>query len=204
MIKNIVFDFGGVLIDWNPLYLYNNYFGDEEKARWFIANICTMEWNVQMDAGKSFAEGVAELTAQYPEWADAIAVYDTRWREMVGGPITGMLEVARGLKAAGYHLFGLSNWNWDKFSTIMDDFPVLDELEGRVVSGQEYVIKPDPRIYDILFKRFHLIPSESLFVDDNSANIEGGRLAGMQTLQFKDTAQFVKDLKNTFDIEPLQ
>lgn len=201
MIRNIVFDFGGVLIDWNPLYLYRTYFGDEEQARWFIDNICTMEWNVKMDAGKPFAENIAELTAKYPEWAEAIAIYDTRWKEMVGGPIAGMLEIAQRLKAAGYHLFGLSNWSWCKFSSIMHDYPVFDELEGRVISGQEYVIKPDPRIYQILFQRYHLIPEESLFVDDNPANLEGGRRAGMQTLQFTDAQHFVADLRSTFGIE---
>ena len=101
-VKNIVFDFGGVLIDWNPRYLYYPYFGgDEEQAEWFLKNICTYAWNIQMDGGKPFAEGVAELTAQYPEWAEAIEVYHTRWGEMIGGEVEGTAELVRRLKAAG-------------------------------------------------------------------------------------------------------
>ena len=200
MIKNIVFDFGGVLIDWNPLHLYNKYFGDEAQARWFVEHICTMNWNVQMDAGKPFSQGIAELTATYPEWADAIAAYRTRWPEMIGGPIPGMEEFVRRLKAAGYHVYGLSNWSWETFSTIMNDYPVMDVLEGKVISGLEHVIKPDRRIYEILLTRFGLEPSETLFVDDNADNLEGAAVVGIQTLQFVHPDLFVKDLENRYNI----
>ncbi|MBO4589801.1 MAG: HAD family phosphatase [Bacteroidaceae bacterium] len=200
MIKHIVFDFGGVLIDWNPLYLYNNYFGNEEQARWFIENICTMEWNVQMDAGKPFAQGIAELTAKHPEWAYAIAAYRSRWGEMIGGPIPGMLRQVRRLKQAGYHVWGLSNWNWDTFSTIKDDFPAVAELEGIVVSGLEHVIKPQPAIYNILLERFKLRPEECVFVDDNPANVEGARAVGMYGLQFADAEQMEQELKTHFHV----
>ena len=195
MRKNIVFDFGGVLIDWNPMHLYNNYFGDEAKARWFIDNICTMEWNVQMDAGKPFSEGIAELTKQHPEWADAIAAYRLRWNEMIGGPIPGMLEFVRELKTAGYHVFGLSNWNWETLSTIIDDYPVIKELEGMVISGLEYVIKPQPEIYRLLLNRYHLKADECLFIDDNIINVQGAEAIGIHGLQFTDVEQLKNDLQ---------
>lgn len=202
MIRHIILDFGGVLIDWNPLHLYNAYFGDEEKARWFIENICTMEWNVQMDAGKPFAEGIAELTEKHPEWAEAIAAYRLRWREMVGGPVPGMLSQVRRLKKAGYHLWGLSNWNWDTFSSIKNDFPAIGELEGMVVSGQEHVVKPQPAIYNILLSRYNLRAEECLFVDDNQANIDGAQAVGMHGLLFTDARQLEKDLDERYGISP--
>lgn len=196
MIKNIIFDFGGVLIDWNPMHLYERYFqGDKEKAQWFIDNICTMAWNVQMDAGKPFAEGIAELTSQHPEWADAIAAYRQRWHEMIGGPIPGMLEFVKRLKAAGYHVYGLSNWSWETLSTIIDDFPFIKELEGMVISGLEYVIKPNPEIYQLLLERYHLTADECLFIDDNIANVHAAEDVGIHGLQFTGIEQLENDLQ---------
>ena len=196
MIKNIIFDFGGVLIDWNPLHLYNRYFlGDEAKARWFIDNICTMEWNVQMDAGKPFADGIRELTALHPEWADAIAAYRARWQEMIGGPIPGMTDVVHQLKDAGYHVFGLSNWSWETLSTIIDDYPVIKELEGVVISGLEYVIKPQPEIYRLLLDRYRLKADECVFIDDNLANVQGAEAVGIHGLLFAGPEMLKEEFK---------
>ena len=196
MVRNIIFDFGGVLIDWNPRHLYDRYFhGDVEQSQWFIDNICTMEWNVQMDAGKPFAEGTAELVAQHPEWRDAIVAYRERWGEMIGGPIPDMLELIKKLKAAGYHVFGLSNWNWDTLSTIKDDYPFFDELEGMVISGLEYVIKPQPEIYQLLLDRYQLRADECLFIDDNLTNIRGGEAVGIKGLQFSGISKLEQDLQ---------
>ena len=134
---NLIFDFGGVLIDWNPHHLYDPYFGDRARADWFLQNICTMEWNTQMDGGKPFAEGIAELSARFPEWSKEIAMFHSQWTKMVGGPIPGMLELVRELKAAGHRLYGLSNWSAETFPLICHDYPVLKLLDGMVVSGFE-------------------------------------------------------------------
>ncbi len=134
---NLIFDFGGVLIDWDPHHLYDPYFGDRARADWFLQNICTMEWNTQMDGGKPFAEGIAELSARFPEWSKEIEMFHSQWTKMVGGPIPGMLELVRELKAAGHRLYGLSNWSAETFPLICDDYPVLNLLDGMVVSGFE-------------------------------------------------------------------
>ena len=104
MIKNVVFDFGGVLVDWNPHYLYDKYFGSREKADWFLENVCRYSWNIQMDAGKPFAEGIAELQSEFPEWSEAIEIYHSRWIEMMNGQIEGSVDILRRLKSAGYKI----------------------------------------------------------------------------------------------------
>ena len=134
---NLIFDFGGVLIDWDPHHLYDPYFGDRARADWFLQNICTMEWNTQMDGGKPFAEGIAELSTRFPEWSREIEMFHSQWTKMVGGPIPGMLDLVRELKAAGHRLYGLSNWSAETFPLICDDYPVLNLLDGMVVSGFE-------------------------------------------------------------------
>ena len=160
--KNIVFDFGGVLVDWNPHHLYDKYFGSREKAEWFLNNICLYSWNLQMDGGKSFAEGVAELQAEHPEWSEAIAIYHTRWIEMMNGEIEGMVCVVKRLKMAGYGVYGLTNWSAETFPMIRDTYPVFQEFDGIVVSGEEHLLKPDAAIYKCLLERYALQAEESL------------------------------------------
>lgn len=200
-IKNIVFDYGAVLIDWNPHYLYDKYFGSREKADWFLANICRMEWNIQMDAGKPFAEGIAELQAQYPEWSEAIEIYFTRWIEMVPGEIEGTADIVRRLKAAGYGVYGLSNWSLETFSQIRGDYPILEELDGMVVSGEEGIVKPSAEIYNRLLDRYSLQAEESLFVDDNAANVEGAEAVGMKAVQFIGAKELERVLREEYGME---
>lgn len=200
MIKNIVFDFGGVLVDWNPRYLYDGYFGDEQKSRWFIENICTGEWNVQMDAGRPFADCVAELSARHPEWADAIGIYRSRWIEMIGGEVEGTADVVRRLKAAGYGVYGLTNWANETFPSVRDRYEVFSLLDGIVVSGDECLVKPDERIYRCLLDRYGLNAAESLFIDDNATNVAAARAVGMEGLRFESAAKLEQDLKGIYGL----
>ena len=201
-IKNIVFDFGGVLIDWNPRYLYRSYFGgDEEKMEWFLQNVCTYPWNIQMDGGKPFAEGVAELTAQHPEWAEAIGVYHTRWAEMIGGEVEGTASLIKRLKAAGYRVFGLTNWSMETYPLIRDSYEVFSLFEGVVVSGEEHLLKPDEKIYRCLLERYSLEAAESVFLDDNADNVAGAEAVGMEAVRFVDAQQAEAELKSRFGIE---
>lgn len=200
-IKNVVFDFGGVLVDWNPHHLYDKYFGSEEKATWFLENICLYSWNLQMDKGKPFAEGIAELQAQHPEWAEAIGIYHSRWIEMMGGEVEGTGEVLRRLKTAGYKVYGLSNWSMETFPLVRDKYPIFNELEGRIVSGEEFMIKPDAEIYHCLLERYSLEAAECVFVDDNADNVVGARNVGMHAIQFKNAEQLEQELKEKYGLE---
>lgn len=199
--KNIVFDFGGVLVDWNPHHLYDKYFGSREKAEWFLNNICLYSWNLQMDGGKPFAEGVAELQAEYPEWSEAIAIYHTRWIEMMNGEIEGMASVIRRLKAAGYGVYGLTNWSAETFPMIRDTYPVFQEFDGIVVSGEEHLLKPDAAIYKCLLERYDLQAEESLFIDDNADNVAGARNVGMKAIRFTSAVELERELKDVFGLQ---
>ena len=200
-IKNVVFDFGGVLVDWNPHHLYDKYFGSVEKATWFLENICRYSWNLQMDKGKPFAEGVAELQAIYPEWSEAIGIYHTRWIEMMGGEVEGTPDLLRRLKAAGYRVFGLSNWSMETFPLVRDEFPIFKELEGKVISGEELMVKPEPEIYHCLFERYSLVLEESVFIDDNADNVAASIREGMPAIRFVGAKELERELKEVYGLE---
>ena len=195
MIKNIIFDFGGVLLDWNPHYLYDPYFGDVEKTEWFLTNICTYPWNAQHDAGKPVAEGTTELVAQYPEWEKEIRMYYDEFEKMLSGQIADMEEYIKELKGRGFRIYGLSNWSVETFAMIRPKYPILDLMEDMVISGKEKVMKPDAKIYQIALSRFDIKPEESVFIDDNVNNIIGCEAAGIHGIVFKDAGQLRSDLE---------
>lgn len=181
---NLIFDCGGVLLDWDPHHLYDPYFGDRSKTDWFLQNICTSDWNLQMDGGKPFAEGVAELSARFPKWAKEIDMFHSQWVKMIGGPIPGMLEFVQEMKTAGHGVYGLSNWSSETFSLIKDDYPVFQLLDGIVISGYEGVTKPGPEIYNLFLKRYSLRASDCVFIDDNAANVAGAEAVGIRGIRF--------------------
>ncbi len=191
---NLIFDFGGVLIDWNPHYVYDPYFGDRAKADWFLTNICTMEWNGEVDAGKPMAEATAELVARFPEWKKEIEMYFGRWIEMIGEAIPGMYELLLELKAHGHRLFGLSNWSAETFVQIKEDFPALKLLDGMVVSGYVKCLKPSPEIYRILLDRYSLQASDCVFIDDNAANVAGAEAVGIRGIRFTGASDLRRQL----------
>jgi 2-haloacid dehalogenase len=189
MIKNIVFDFGCVLVYWNQHNLYDPYFGSREKTDWFIENICTMQWNNETDLGKPFAQAVSEKIAEFPEWEKEIRMYWERWEEMIGGAVPGMEEWIRDLKSQGYAVYGLTNWSTETFPFVKDKFAVFGLLDGIVMSGEELIAKPDPRIYQTLLDRYHLQASESVFVDDRQENVMAAQNLGIHGIIFHSCEQ---------------
>lgn len=193
--KDMIFDFGGVLVDWNPRRLYRKIFNSEKETEWFLSNVCTGEWNGQQDAGRPFAQGVALLKEQYPKYAKEIDMFYTRWEEMLGGEIPGMPQLLKELKERGYKLYGLTNWSAETFPMARSRFHVFDLLDGYVVSGEEKLIKPDPALFRRLLERFSLCAENCVFIDDSPANCAAARELGMTAVDFKSAEQLREVLK---------
>ena len=195
-IKTIIFDLGGVLIDWNPEYVYRKIFdNDEQKMRWFLTEICPYSWNENQDAGKSWEQAIAEKVAEYPQYREWIEAYYGRWEEMLGGSNAQTVEVLRQLKQRNeYQLLALTNWSAETFPTAMRHFEFLHWFDGIVVSGAEKTRKPFPKIYKILFERYKVTPSEAIFIDDNRKNVEAGQQLGLNGVCFSDAEQLKEQL----------
>ena len=192
--KNIVFDLGGVLIDWNPRYLYRKIFSSTEEMDWFLNHICTSEWNSRQDAGRPFAVGQAELKAKYPRYSAQIDDYFLRWEEMLGGLIKGSVEILKELYDKGYRLYALSNWSAETLPLAQERYNFFPLFSGMVISGKEKTIKPDPGLYKILLSRYQLDPAETLFIDDHSENTIAAAKLGMKTIDFVSPLQLREEL----------
>ena len=183
-IRNIVFDFGGVLIDWNPRYLYRTYFNDDREMEYFLSNVCTGKWNAEHDRGRTFDEGVRLLEERFPQYSEAIRLYRDGWESMLNGEFPGTVALLIKLKKLGYGIYGLTNWSAETFPIARSKYPVLHRFDGIVVSGQEKLIKPDPKIFGILLERYGLNAGECIFIDDSPANIETAARLGFNTVLF--------------------
>ncbi len=194
MIKNIVFDLGGVLLDWNPRYLYRTIIDNEADIEYFLSHVCTDAWNLEMDRGRNRQEAIDELIAKFPDKADLIIAFKTRWIEMFSGPIHESVDILMELKQRGYPLYALSNWNDETFQIALKEFPFLRMFDGRIVSGEVKLVKPDPAIYSLLLETYNLNPRESLFIDDRDENVVGARACGMESIRFISPAKLEQDL----------
>jgi len=196
-IDTIIFDLGGVLVDWNPKYVYRDVFdGDEEKVDWFLNNICTSEWNVAHDEGRPLKEGTELLVNQFPEYESLIRLYYDRWPDMLGGPIPDSVDILQQLKQTNaYNLYALTNWSAETFPVALDRFDFLTQFEGIVVSGAEKTRKPFQKIYDITLDRYNISPEKAIFIDDNFDNVKAAEELGINGIHFKSAAQLRNDLR---------
>lgn len=186
-IDTIVFDLGAVLIDWNPEHLYRKVFDEEADMRHFLTEICTPEWNAQQDAGRSWDEAVDLLVKQHPKFEREIKLFRDRWPEMLAGPIDGTVEILQRLNKKGTHrLLALTNWSAETWPYAVQRFDFLSIFEGILVSGEEKLKKPDPKIYQLLSDRYGLEPGKTIFIDDSRANVDGARRFGWQAIHFTD------------------
>ncbi|WP_026875743.1 HAD family hydrolase [Jiangella gansuensis] len=193
--KAVVFDLGGVLVDWDPRYLYRTLLPDDDAVERFLAEVTTSEWNTQQDAGRTWAEAVTTLTDQFPEHAELIAAYDTRWIETIGGQIDGTVEILSELRDTGVGLYALTNWSAEKFPLALERFEWLSWFSGIVVSGVEQMIKPDRRIFDLLLDRYGLHAETTAFIDDSARNVSAAAQLGMTALHFTGPDQLRTDLR---------
>jgi 2-haloacid dehalogenase len=195
-IQAIVFDFGGVLIDWNPRHLYRKLFtNNPQEMERFLEEIGFFAWNLQQDAGRSFAEGVEEHCRLFPEYCELIRAYDDRWEESLGGTIQPSIAILQALKQAGLELYGLSNWSMEKFLLVRSRYEFLSWFESIVISGQVKLVKPDPRIFRLTLEEIGRPASECLLIDDSVANITVARGLGFKTIHFQSPQQLEIELK---------
>lgn len=183
-VEAVVFDIGGVLLDWNPRHLYRKLFDDPEEMERFLAEVCTMTWHAEHDRGRAFAESAARLAADHPQQAELIWAWGRRSEEMVAGPIEATVAILAELRERGVRCFALTNMERETYPQRRERYPFLGWFEGTVVSSSEGYIKPDPRIFGVLLDRFGLIAQTTLLIDDNALNVDAARGAGMQAVRF--------------------
>ncbi|HEX8462602.1 MAG TPA: HAD family phosphatase [Segetibacter sp.] len=196
MIKAIIFDLGGVLIDWNPEYLYKKIFNDEHEMKNFLQEVCTPDWNEEQDAGRTVFAGTQALIKAYPAHEENIKAFYDRWPEMLGGPIEGAVEIFKRLKESDkYKLYALTNWSNETFPIAQERYSFLNWFDGIVVSGTEKIRKPATAFYKLLLDRYTVQPSEALFIDDNKRNIDAASKLGIDSIHYKNAAELEKELE---------
>jgi 2-haloacid dehalogenase len=195
VVKAVVWDLGGVLIDWDPRYLYRSLFDDDAAMEDFLATVCTPEWNRGQDAGRPWADAVDELATRHPEQRDLITAYWERWHETLGDAIAPTVAVLDALRSDDVRLIALTNWSGETFPVARPRYPFLDWFEGIVVSGDERLIKPDPRIFDVLIRRYGLDPATTLFIDDSQENVEAAAALGFIAIRYLDAEALRRDLR---------
>jgi 2-haloacid dehalogenase len=191
----VVFDLGGVLVDWNPRYLFTKLFDDAARMEWFLANVCNSAFYLRLDIDRDSRLAIADVLARHPEHAAAIAAYVERFDETIQGGIGPMVESLERLHAAGTRLYALTNWAADTFARTRARLPFLSRFLDIVVSGEERLIKPDPRLFQVLFTRGGFAPADAVFIDDNKVNADAARTLGMQAIHHQEPAATVAALR---------
>ena len=200
-IDTIIFDLGGVLIDWNPEYVYLDVFnGDKKKMQWFFDTICTNDWNENQDAGYPMQKATEERVALFPEHEELIRMFYGRWEEMLGEAIDGTVAILKSLiENPNYKVVALTNWSHETFPIALERFEFLHWFEGIIVSGTEKTRKPFPEIYELTLNRFNITAENSIFIDDNLRNIKAAEALGINGIHF-DSPNALLEKLNTFSI----
>jgi len=197
-IDTVIFDLGGVLVDWKPEYVYRKVFnGDEEKVQWFLKTVCTSDWNVQQDAGRTIEEAVKLKIAEFPQYEDWIRMYYNEWHNMLSGSINENVELFKKLKAKNtYKIYALTNWSAEKWDKALELFPFFNDFDGIVVSGQEKTRKPNPKIYNIILNRYNITPEKAIFIDDNKENIVTANQLNLNGIHYTTHSQLIRLLES--------
>ena len=192
----IIFDYGGVLMEWDPVRIFERFFPQGPQAtRTFLEEIGFGEWNRLQDKGRSFAEAIAERSALFPQYAEILPAYDTNWGQAVVGQIDGTVAILRRLKRAGYPLYGLSNYSAEKFRLDRQRFDFFNLFDDMVISGEVGLLKPEPAIFHLLLGKIGYAPQKCVFIDDIPANVAGAREVGITGIQFRSPEQLEADLQ---------
>jgi 2-haloacid dehalogenase len=191
----VVFDIGNVLLRWDPRHLYRKVFADEAQMEWFLREVCTTEWNIEQDRGRSWDEAVAILVERHPEWDAQIRAFHERWHETVVGVFDDNVAVLERLGQAGVPTYAITNFSADKFREAREIYPFLKAFKGVVVSGDERLIKPDRAIFDLFFSRYGLAPQDCVFIDDSKANIDMAEDLGMHVVHYAEPLDLAAALR---------
>jgi 2-haloacid dehalogenase len=192
-IENIIFDFGGVLVDWNPRHLYKDHFKEYSEMEHFLRTVCTDEWNAEQDRGRTLFEGTTLLQQRFPEYRSLIQLFYDQWEIMLKSDIPETVALLHKLKTR-YKIYGLTNWSAETIPIAYKRFPFFKEFDGIVVSGEEKMIKPGREIFQVLFNRYNLNAERSIFIDDNLANIKAAEEIGLYAIHFKSAGQLEERL----------
>ena len=193
-VEAVVFDVGRVLVEWDLRHLFAKLIDDPEQLDWFCSTVITEDWHFQHDAGRELAEMVAERKRDYPDSAELIDAYATRFLETIPGPVEGSAALVDRLADRGVPLYAITNFASPFWAEFRPTLPLFAHFRHVVVSGDEKIVKPDARIFDLAAKRFGHAPEAMLFVDDNAANIAAARALGWQVHHFHDAAALERDL----------
>jgi len=195
-ITTIIFDYGNVLLEWNPRYLYQRFFPDDpEGMERFFRDVDFLEWNAQQDKGRTFKEGIAELSKQFPQYSHLVQAYHDHWSDSIVGAIAGTVDILRQLKKAGYKLYGLSNWSAETFPRAREKYDFFDLFDDMVISGDVGHLKPDARIFQIMLDKIGTPAQECLFIDDSLANIQQAQKMGFPVIHFQSPEQLKASLR---------
>lgn len=201
-IDTIIFDLGGVLVDWNPMNVYTEVFkGDKNKAEWFLNTICTYDWNLEQDAGRTIKEAVAVKVAEFPEYGNLIKMYYDKWHLMFSGTIAENVQLFKQLKATKkYKIYALTNWSAETWDRAIELFPFFKDFDGEVVSGRENTRKPFPEIYQIVLNRYKITPQKAIFIDDSLPNVKKANEFGINAIHCKNPEQVKKELQRFIEL----
>ena len=196
IIDTVIFDLGGVLIDWNPTHLYKKIFQDPEEMNYFLAEVCSPDWNEQQDGGRSLDEATTVLLDEFPQYTDEIKAYYGRWTEMIGGAIDDTVTILKEIKTAETHrIYALTNWSAETFPVALERYDFLKLFEGILVSGDEKMKKPEHQIYNLILERYKIYGPNAVFIDDNLRNIKAAIECGIHGIHFTSPEQLRIDLK---------
>ncbi len=194
-IKAIIFDFGNVLLEWNPWYVYRRHFDNEEAMKEFFHEVDFAGWNAQQDKGRTFKEGVADHSLRFPKYAHLFQAYHDHWKDSIGDAITGTIDILKRLKRAGYPLYGLSNWSAETFPFAREKYDFFDLFDDMVISANVGLVKPEPEIYNVMLEKIGRPASECLFIDDSLPNIQQANTMGFNTIHFQSPVQLKEELQ---------
>ncbi len=191
----VVFDLGGVLVDWNPRYMYRRLINDEAEMEFFLTEVCSPAWNEAQDGGRTIAEAVAEATARHPDKSELINAFYERFDEMMAGSIDGTVKILDTLRRQQVPCYALTNWSAETFPLALKRFDFLSWFDGILVSGREGLKKPDPAIFELLFKRFDIDAKSAVFIDDSPRNIAAATDLGLRSIHFTSAEGLQTELR---------